>query len=133
MIALRPKLSNFTSSATSSPTSKSASILRASDKLILSWSPMSSALSSTIALKRHSCKSPSSRLMIISKLSSTSNLFRIIALKTSSRILITVGRSIFLDFANSANDSINILLFMVTSVRLPLWLTYKNRGFCPLT
>ena len=53
--------------------------------------------------------------LIISRSFSVSSVpyfLRIIVRNTSSKILIIVGRSMFFDLANSANDSINSLLFI---------------------
>ena len=103
-----PNSSSSIFSYTSSPTSKSGSIFWASERLILSKSQISSELSSTISRILKISKSPLSALMVTSKFSSDSNFLRIIALNTSSRIRIMVGRSTFLDLANSAKDSIKI-------------------------
>ena len=67
-----PKSINLTSSETSSPTSKSGSILRASVSDISSFGSSTSPSSTTIRFL-HISKSPLSGLIIISKLSSEPN------------------------------------------------------------
>src|SRR5688572_28540858 len=85
---------------------------------------MSSELSSTISRLRQISRSPFSTFRIMSKLSSVPHFFLIMVRTTSSRIRIMVGRSMFLNFANSANDSLSTELFM-----LYLFKRYYNIGF----
>ena len=84
------------------------SIFLASVRLILSASQISSESSSTISRKRQISRSPLSALTITSKFSSEPYRFLIMFRKTSSRIRIIVGRSMFFCLAKSANDSMSV-------------------------
>ena len=103
--ARRPKDSSKISSETSSPTSKSASILRASSSEICSLESSTASLA-TISRLRQISRSPFSGLMIKSKFSSEPNFLIIIFLNTSSRMAIMVSLSKFLKSLNSRNESI---------------------------
>ena len=105
-IERRPKSESFTSSDTSSPTSKSGSIFRASVNSISSFSSSTSPSFTTMRLRQIS-KSPLSGLIMISKLSSVPNLRLSVLRNTSSSMAIRVTRSISLSSLNSENDSIN--------------------------
>jgi len=103
-ISLRPKLGNLISSDNSSPTSKSGSILTASER---GTSRISSSTlpSSTMILFLQISRSPLSMLTMISKLSADPNLFASMCLKTSSRMIIIVSLSMFLNSLNSEKVS----------------------------
>ena len=110
-IARRPKSLILISSETSSPTSKSGSILRAAERAIC-WLSLVTASSSTTTRLRKICRSPLSGLMMISKLSSEPYFFLRVLRKTSSKIAIKVSRLMSLSSLNSENDSINSRLFI---------------------
>ena len=105
-IERRPRSTNFTSSETSSPTSKSGSIFWASLNSI-SWLGSSTSPSATTIRLRQISKSPLSGLMMMSKLSSEPNLRFKVLRKTSSKMTISVTRSMSFSSLNSENESIN--------------------------
>ena len=103
-IARRPNFSKCTSSVISSPTSKSGSVFRASDKETCKLLSVT-APSSTISRLRHISKSPFVGFTITSKFSSVPNIFANTLRKDSSSTLIIVVISMFFNSLNSAKVS----------------------------
>ena len=108
----RPKSASLISSETSSPTSKSSSMRRASLRAI-SATGSSTSPSSTISRLCQISRSPFSGLMMMSKLSSAPYFLMIMLRNTSSRMPIIVSRSMLFNSLNSRKESIRFTVSII--------------------